>query len=590
MALNREQLKIALRLNENILVNGGPGSGKTTLLVYRIFHQLNATKNSNSKMLCLTFTNEAAKELKSRLWEILSPDSRERLWIGTFHQFGNYLLQHYSHLLGISRESEIIDQEGTTDILRNILLEINKNSNLGRLNDLPRIISRFRGKVNVPDPSELVGISETIGRIMVRYREMKRELRLLDFDDLIELPLNLIKKNPNLKKLLRDTFRFIFIDELQDTSLLQLELLREIMDLGSCKIFAVADQNQLLYEWRDARSETISEFIKNFNASEEFLTLNHRSPQNFVNALNTLINKDSKRLDREFKSTIKDQRGDLFYHKALDPEDEANFVTKDIISEINLQGKKYGDFVILFRMFESMKEIKESLTNSQIPFCVIGDKSLQDSLLAKIIKNSISVIADHPHSKSNLINSLTKFLKEQGANFSEPEVRLQSLESLRNEPISEIFSNIIKKLGIDTIIPKAKLQTHLLIIQKIINIAISEGAKNAGNLSTLLNVEWGRLQNKAQESDKAIRIMTIHQSKGLEFPVVYIMRLEDGILPKKMKGEIRNLEEERRLLFVALSRAKSKIVMSYSEVNEKGYRTQPSRFFEEMNGVDIKKI
>ena len=568
----------------------GPGSGKTRLLVNRIAYQLVTTKNSYSKILCLTFTNEAAKELQIRLGRLLSPDLRERLWVGNFHQFGHHLLQHYAHLLGISRESEIVDRDVVTEILRDILLEMNDENSLQRLCDLPEIISRYRGRVNMPNPSELVGISTEIGRIMVKYDEIKRKMRALDFDDLIELPLNLIRSNPSFKELLGDTFRFIFIDELQDTSLLQLELLKEIVDPENCIIFGVADQDQILYEWRDARAETIREFIKSFSAEVEFLIQNHRSPQEIVNVINALIKNNLDRFDKELKSALKGEKGHVFYHTANEPEDEAKFVANNIMTEVTLGDRKFGDFVILFRMSWNMKEIKETLANMEIPFRVIGDKRLQNSPLAKIIKTSISVIAGQQHSKSKLIKALQAFLQEQDINYNDAESIVQKIESLKNIPITDIFANLMKITGIDTLDSESKLQTDLTIIRKIISLAVSEGINNARDLSTLLSMEWSRLQDKVEESDEVVKIMTIHQSKGLEFPVVYIMRLEDGILPHKMKGKIGNLEEERRILFVALSRAKSKIVMSYSKVNQNGYHTEPSRFFDDMKEVGIEEI
>ena len=572
------------------MVIAGPGSGKTRLLVHRIVYQLVTTKNSNSKILCLTFTNEAAKELQNRLSVLLSPNLRERLWIGNFHQFGYHLLQHYAHMLEISRESEIMDEDMVTEILEDTLRELSDKNSLNRLKDLPGIISKYRGRVNVPDPSELAGISTEIGRIMVKYDELKRKKRVLDFDDLIELPLKLIRVNPSLKRLLGFTFRYIFIDELQDTSLLQLELLKEIVDPKNCVTFGVADQDQILYEWRDARAETIREFQKIFNAKLEFLALNHRSPQEIVNVINALIKNNLDRFDKELKSAIEGEKGCVFYHKALEPEDEAKFVANDIITEMRLGERKFGDFVILFRVSGNMREIKETLSDMGIPFCVIGDKSLQNGTLAKLIKTTISIIAGQPSLKSKLIRYLKPFLKEQAVNCNDVEVIVQGIESLKNVATSDIFANLMKVTCIDTLDSKSNFQTDLAIIRKIISLAVSEGANNARDLSNLLSMQWSRLQDKILKSENAIKIMTIHQSKGLEFPVVYIMRLEDGILPHKMKGKIDNLEDERRILFVALSRAKSRIVMSYSEVNQYGYRTLPSRFFDDIKEVNIEEI
>ena len=589
-ALNNEQLKIALSLDKNTLVIAGPGSGKTRLLVHRIAYQIFATRNSNSKILCLTFTNEAAKELQNRLSKLLPSGLRERLWIGNFHQFGYHLLQHYAHLLGVNRDSEIIDEEGVIDILEETLSEMKENVDHDKLSKLAWIISRYRGKVNMPDPSELVGISAEIGGIMAKYDATKRKMRVFDFDDLIELPLNLIGKNPNLKKLLGDTFRFIFIDELQDTSLLQLELLKEIVDSEKCIIFGVADQDQILYEWRDARAETIREFIQSFNAEVDFLILNHRSPQEIVDVINALIVNNRDRFDKELKSALINEKGYVFHHKAHKPEDEAEYVANNIISEVTLNGRKFGDFVILFRMYWNMKEIKKTLADMRIPFCVIGDKSLQSSPISKIIKTSISIIAGLPYSRAKFIKSLQNFSKEQDIKFNNIGGIIQTIESLKNIQVSDIFANLLKITGIDTLDSESIFQNDLTIIRKIIGLAVGEGVSNARDLFTLLSMEWSRLQDKVLKSEEAVKIMTIHQSKGLEFPVVYIMRLEDGIIPHKVNGKIENLEEERRILFVALSRAKSKIVMSHSEFDLYGRITHPSRFLNDMKAVNIEEI
>ena len=589
-ALNNEQLKIALSLDKNTLVIAGPGSGKTRLLVHRIAYQIFTTRNSDSKILCLTFTNEAAKELQIRLSKLLPSDLRERLWIGNFHQFGHHLLRHYAHLLGVSRDSEIIDEDGVIDILEETLSEMKENVDHDKLSILARNINRYRGKVNMPDPSELVGISAEIGSIMAKYDAIKRKMKVFDFDDLIELPLNLIRRNPNLKKLLADTFRYIFIDELQDTSLLQLELLKEIVDPEKCIIFGVADQDQILYEWRDARAETIHEFIQSFKADVDFLILNHRSPQEIVDVINALIVNNSDRFDKELKSALLNEKGYVFHHKAHRPEDEAEFVASNIMSEVNLNGRKFGDFAILFRMSWSMKEIKRALTDMSIPFCVIGDKNLQSSSLSKIIKSSISIISGQPYSKAKFIKSLQNFFQEKDIKFNNIDGIIEAIESLKNIQVSDIFANLLKITGIDTLGTKSSFQNDLTIIRKIIGLAIGEGVSSARDLSTLLSMEWSRLQDKILKSEEAVKIMTIHQSKGLEFPVVYIMRLEDGILPHKVNGKIENLEEERRILFVALSRAKSKIVMSHSEFDQYGRNTHPSRFFNDMKAVNIEEI
>ena len=206
------------------------------------------------------------------------------------------------------------------------------------------------------------------------------------------------------------------------------------------------------------------------------------------------------------------------------------------------------------------------------------------------MRASISIISGQPYSKAKFIKSFQNFSQNNNIKVNAIEGIIESIEALKNVQVSEIFANLLRITAIDTLNANPNFQDDLSKIREILGLAISEGVCSAEDLSTVLNMEWNRLQDQIVKSENAVRIMTIHQSRGLEFPVVYIMRLQDGILPYKRNGEIVNLEEERRTLFVALSRAKSKIVMTHSEFDQSGHYTYPSRFFEEMKAVNIEEI
>ena len=277
--LNEEQRAIARNLEGNVLVVAGPGSGKTRLLVHRVAYELRKTPTQRYKVLVLTFTNEAARELQSRLVHEVPRRASGRVWCGNFHRLGQYLLRHYGHLIGISRNFEVIDEVQSAEFLERVLGELGIPG--VNLQDLVFTVSRFRNQVNVPTNSDLGRLSGSFQRVVERYTQIKAELGVLDFDDLIIQSSTLLSSQPHLKNLVHDVYRSVYVDELQDTSLLQLEFLK-LLHSQKTTIFAVADEDQMVYEWRDARLATISEYEQHFNTRVEYLVRNYRSPQDIV--------------------------------------------------------------------------------------------------------------------------------------------------------------------------------------------------------------------------------------------------------------------------------------------------------------------
>ena len=276
--LNEEQRAIAMNLEGNVLVVAGPGSGKTRLLVHRVAYELRRTPTQRYKVLVLTFTNEAARELQSRLVREVPRRSTGRVWCGNFHRLGQYLLRHYGHLIGIPRNFEVIDEVQSAEFLERALSELGITGvdPQGLHSPFPR----SRNRVNVPTNSDLGHLGGSFERVVERYTQIKAELGVLDFDDLIIQSSTLLSSQPHLQNLVHDVYQSIYVDELQDTSLLQLELLK-LLHREETTIFAVADEDQILYEWRDARLATIREYEQHFDARTEYLIQNYRSPPKY---------------------------------------------------------------------------------------------------------------------------------------------------------------------------------------------------------------------------------------------------------------------------------------------------------------------
>ena len=574
--LNEEQRAIAGNLEGNVLVVAGPGSGKTRLLVHRVAYELRGTPTERFKVLVLTFTNEAARELQSRLVREVPRRAYGRVWCGNFHRFGQYLLRHYGHLIEIPRHFEVIDEVQSAEFLARVLGELG----IARVKpqDLAYTVSKFRNRVNMPTSSELGQLGGSFERIVERYTQLKAELGVLDFDDLIIQSSMLLSSQPHLQDLIHDVYKSIYVDELQDTSLLQLEFLK-LLHSQEATIFAVTDEDQMLYEWRDARLATISEYEQHFNTRVEYLVQNYRSPQNIVDVANELIRHNQNRHDKELVSSVTGRSAHLAILQADTPDEEAAQIAEQIKSRISDGQVPANQIAVLARIPGPIHSVLKALAESGVPATYVGDRAISRSIGVRFVKCIVGVSAGSSDAQAMVARILGLLEHTVGTEICSPETLAKIINLHKQLDVGSFVEAVVNDLSLGDALD-ATNRRYLSIATRAVRVAALNGdSRDYASINAALTLEWNRLELTVLRGENSVKLMTIHQAKGLEFRSVFLPRLEEGVIPSSRS---QNIPEERRLLFVAITRAMDELILSLCNLNDWGRPSTPSRFLDEI--------
>ena len=538
--LNEEQRHIAGNLEGNVLVVAGPGSGKTRLLVHRVAYELRQTPTDRYKVLVLTFTNEAARELQARLVREIPRRSFGRMWCGNFHRLGQYLLRHYGHLIGIPRSFEVIDEVQSAELLERVLDELG----ITRVDPqrLAYTVSRSRNRVNVPTNTDLSDLDGSFQRILQRYTQTKAELAVLDFDDLIIQSSLLLSSQPHLQHLVRDVYRSIYVDELQDTSLLQLEFLK-LLHSHETNIFAVADEDQIVYEWRDARLATIREYEQYFDTRTEYLVQNYRSPQNIVDVANELIKHNQYRHDKDLVSAVTGPLAHLALLQAKTPDDEANLIAELISNRIAEGHVEASQIAVLTRSSRPIQSVLSALKDRGVPATYVGDRAVSRSIGVRLVKCIVGVAAGSPDAKARVDKILGQLEQTVGIEVCSPEALTKSINAHKHLDVSAFVESVLSELSLRDVLD-ATNGRYLSIAARAVRVAELNGdSRDYASINTALTLEWTRLELPVLRAENSVKLMTIHQAKGLEFSSVFLPRLEEKLIPS---SQSQNIAEERR--------------------------------------------
>ncbi|MCK5138323.1 MAG: DUF3553 domain-containing protein [Thermodesulfovibrionia bacterium] len=614
--LNPQQKDAVLRTKGPLLVLAGAGSGKTRVIAYKFAYLTSALNSHPSSILTMTFTNKAAEEMRQRIEKLINK-SVKGSWIGTFHSMCNRILRKDIEKLGFKREFVIYDEDDTCNLIRSILKEFRIHEALykgiaSKITSLKASLigpKKFLSITNNND--DHYGFDEKFARVYVRYQDELKRNNALDFDDLIMLTVKLFEKHPDILKKYNNEFSYIMIDEFQDTNVAQYRLSKFLA--GTRKnICVVGDDDQSIYRFRGANVKNILSFERDFPKTKVVrLEQNYRSTQNILEAACEIITKNSLRKPKKLWS----ERGEgekLFYCITNDEREEARYIARSI-RELYLKGRhSYGDFSVLYRINLQSRALEEAMIEYSLPYKVIGGVSFYQRKEIKDIVSYLKFITnpDDSISLKRIINCPPRGIGAATITRIENEARK------KNKSLFETMKHITHSNGTATALKK-KVGSFVRLIEKLMSYKTSDirrillqiiekteyvksiDEERAENLKELVNSVDGKdlrvfldtvaLYSSSDDSHEgdSVSLMTLHSAKGLEFPVVFIAGVEDGVLPHfhAVKSP-EELQEERRLFYVGMTRAQDLLILSsarkrtlYSLIQKQ----EASRFLNEMS-------
>ena len=623
-SLNPQQREAVQSLSGPVLVLAGAGSGKTTVLTLRIANLI-ANGAKPSEIMATTFTNKAAQEMKERLEKLLRIKLGE-MALGTFHSLCARILREHAELIGYTPDFTILDEEESRELIKIISTELGI-SNSYSPSYLTSQISRIKSFLK-PDYQ----VEGFIWDLRKLYDERLLRMNAMDFDDLLLNFLKLLKEYPSVRDKLERRFKYIHVDEFQDLNAPQYEILLELRK-NNKEIFVVGDDDQSIYGFRNAQVRFIRQFPDDFPGSKVIkLERNYRSTQEILDLANVIISLSSSRYGKKLWT---DRRGPKpFLFKASSDREESRYLARRI-AELHDRGYSWGDIAILYRVNHLSRILEEGLISKGIPYKVLGGlsfysrKEIKDILAyLRLILNpnddvSFSRVVNTPPRGigKSLLATLNEIAREREtslflASLQGDEIALRvssrakkGLEGLKefadviyeaktkleSTPISDLTSWLIDRIGYIEYLESRgdNYQERIDNVYELIS-AMREFQDNLGdavesNLQVLRAfLEWSALVSSSdldETSEDKVKLMTIHAAKGLEFPVTFLVGLEDDILPHWRSASYEELEEERRLMYVAVTRAKDLLFLTYSQKRMERGRLRdkkPSRFLEDI--------
>ena len=635
--MNPRQKEAVMHTEGPLLLMAGAGSGKTRVLTHRIAYLIEEKNVNPWNILAITFTNKAAREMKERVNQLLGSGG-EDVWVSTFHSMCVRILRRDVDQIGYSRNFTIIDTSEQNTLMKRVLKELNIDPKKYDPRSILGAISNAKNELLTPaDYENQQGslFEQIVGRCYALYQKELRNNQCMDFDDLIMNTIRLFKENEDALQFYQRKFHYIHVDEYQDTNHAQYTLVNLLA--GRFKnLCVVGDADQSIYGWRGANMQNILDFEKDYpDAAVILLEQNYRSTQTILNAANQVIKNNRNRPDKNLWT--ENRAGEkITYYRGDSERDEARFIVSEMQKQIADKGRKFGDFAVLYRTNAQSRVIEEMLLKANVPYTMVGGRKFYDRKEIRDILAYLSAIAN-PSDSLSLERIINVPKRGIGATSVEKLREFASLhewsllEAAMNVDLANISGKAGKELGSFGMMMDqfAQMIPYLSVTeltkeildktgykQDLINQNNLESQSRLENLEEFLTVtqEFDK-RFEAQNEDDAdapeekltvflndlallsdvdsyeeessqVTLMTLHAAKGLEFPVVFLIGLEENIFPlSRALMEESELEEERRLAYVGITRAEEELFLTNAFSRTLYGRTQynrPSRFVEEI--------
>jgi DNA helicase-2/ATP-dependent DNA helicase PcrA len=632
-ALNPEQRDAVTTTEGPLLVLAGAGTGKTRVITSRIAHLL-SKKVKPEAILAMTFTNKAAGEMRARVAKLVGKKRAERLTIGTFHAFCLATLREECARLGWAKGFTICDAADQRSTLKKVLRELHVAEATLQPGLLQSKISLLKNKR--VDPSAFLESAkdsedELIGRAWRRYNDVLGGTRRVDFDDLLVKTGELLRDHPDLRKAFEERYRYVLVDEYQDTNGAQYEIVKLIAG-GHRNLCVVGDDDQSIYGWRGADVGKILSFDRDFHGAKVVkLETNYRSTRSILGVANRLIRNNTGRHEKTLRSAL--TSGEDVQAVVMRDEDyEAEYIVREI-GQLVGDGRAHKDFAILFRTAVQSRSFEAELRAKDIPYVLVGGMSFFDRKEVRDIVAYLRLVAN-PLDESSLlriincpprgigkvtIERVLAYATELGVSVCEAFGRVNEIEGV-NPDTSAAVQRLLERLTalepgfkedlvgstrrlieevayrgeVDRIYPDEKTRNdRWAAVEEVLNFAENFKRRHPRRgLGAFLNQLALSTDDTADAEDaqkrSAVTLMTLHASKGLEFPRVYLIGLEEGLLPHTRSVAEDSIEEERRLAYVGVTRAREALTLTYTAERSKygkRVRSHPSRFLFEIKDV-----